>query len=284
VVFVHGLNSSHATWAAYGAGTAGYGGTLVAIDKFHATTTGNYSNKNVPQGNSQAGCPEEKDVTGLYDVRYYYGCKLQGDYFTMSFSNKNDLSFTAQAMELRAIVDAVTKLTGKPKVFLVGHSMGGLASRAYIQYLGGGSKVAGLITIGTPHQGSASLFSITPVPALITLTQSLSADVKAMLKPNSEDLNMLNDFTRNPWDTNVKTYAIALNGDTVTNSGDGVVAESSQRNSIFDNTLFKWDGITFRPNYTLPAFTFTFHEVETSDENIRAEVGRKLSQWSQIVP
>jgi triacylglycerol esterase/lipase EstA (alpha/beta hydrolase family) len=38
-------------------------------------------------------------------------------------------------------------------VILVGHSMGGLVARAYLQRHGE-SRVAGLVTLGTPHQGS----------------------------------------------------------------------------------------------------------------------------------
>ena len=272
VILVHGLslgdwwsaiNSSHSTWKEYGAWTqkvASYGGTLVAKDKFHVLTTGKFANTNLPSDNIQSGCPTEKDVTGLFDIQYYYGCNPQGGYFTMNFSSGNDLSFTAQAMELRAIVDAVTKLTGKPKVFLVGHSMGGLASRAYVQYLGGGSKVAGLITIGTPHQGALSAIGAT--------VWTLSADVKQMLAPNSVDLNMLNDLNANPWNPDVKTYAIAFTND---GESDAVVSASSQRNS-----LLGWDGYTVRassPNLG--------HMSETSDATIRSLVQGTLLHWSE---
>ncbi|NLE03899.1 MAG: alpha/beta fold hydrolase, partial [Crenarchaeota archaeon] len=40
------------------------------------------------------------------------------------------------------------------KVDIVGHSMGGLIARYYIENLGHSSRVAKLITIGTPHWGS----------------------------------------------------------------------------------------------------------------------------------
>lgn len=50
-------------------------------------------------------------------------------------------------------IDAVLGETGAEKLILVGHSMGGLVARAYLQRFGG-SPVAGLVTLGTPHQGS----------------------------------------------------------------------------------------------------------------------------------
>ena len=56
------------------------------------------------------------------------------------------------------------KNTGKTKVILVGHSMGGLAAREYLQGLARFDEnssrisyrddVAQLITVGTPHNGA----------------------------------------------------------------------------------------------------------------------------------
>jgi triacylglycerol lipase len=51
---------------------------------------------------------------------------------------------------------AVTNLlahTGAPQVMLVGHSMGGLAIRAWLR-ANGAARVAKIITLGTPHQGT----------------------------------------------------------------------------------------------------------------------------------
>lgn len=50
-------------------------------------------------------------------------------------------------------IDAVLAATGAPQVILVGHSMGGLASRAYLRRHGI-AKVARLITLGSPHHGT----------------------------------------------------------------------------------------------------------------------------------
>ena len=50
-------------------------------------------------------------------------------------------------------IEEVLAATGASQVILVGHSMGGLASRAYLRRHGAG-KVARLITLGTPHQGT----------------------------------------------------------------------------------------------------------------------------------
>jgi len=50
-------------------------------------------------------------------------------------------------------IDAVLAETGATQLILVGHSMGGLVARAYLQRHGA-PRVARLVTLGTPHAGS----------------------------------------------------------------------------------------------------------------------------------
>jgi len=50
-------------------------------------------------------------------------------------------------------IEEVLAATGAAQVILVGHSMGGLASRAYLR-AHGNARVAKLITLGSPHHGS----------------------------------------------------------------------------------------------------------------------------------
>jgi triacylglycerol lipase len=58
------------------------------------------------------------------------------------------------AEQLQQRVQAVCAATQAPRVMLVAHSMGGLVARAYLARHGA-DRVAGLITIGTPHHGTA---------------------------------------------------------------------------------------------------------------------------------
>ena len=53
----------------------------------------------------------------------------------------------------RACIDELLAATGRERVVLVTHSMGGLAARAYLR-AHGGAKVARAITLGAPHHGS----------------------------------------------------------------------------------------------------------------------------------
>ena len=50
-------------------------------------------------------------------------------------------------------IDTLLAKAGAAQVVLVGHSMGGLAARSYLREFGP-SKVAKVITLGTPHQGT----------------------------------------------------------------------------------------------------------------------------------
>lgn len=61
-------------------------------------------------------------------------------------------------------IDELRHQLGVNKVNLVGHSMGGIIARNYIQLRGGESKVARLICLGSPHAGSKlATFSVSPL-------------------------------------------------------------------------------------------------------------------------
>lgn len=59
------------------------------------------------------------------------------------------------ARALASSVEALCAETGYERVHLVGHSMGGLVARYYVQCLGGDERVHTLVTLGTPHGGTA---------------------------------------------------------------------------------------------------------------------------------
>ncbi|MEU5213478.1 alpha/beta fold hydrolase [Streptomyces sp. NPDC020742] len=62
-------------------------------------------------------------------------------------------------------VEEVCARTGHRRVDVVGHSLGGLIARYYVQRLGGESRVRTLVTLGTPHSGTriAPLMSAHPL-------------------------------------------------------------------------------------------------------------------------
>ncbi len=87
---------------------------------------------------------------------------------TIDFSQSNESAIAKQGYALGQMIKKVLAATGKSKVILVGHSMGGLAAREYLQRKDAngnpqwwafpnepfGHRVAKLATIGTPNAGS----------------------------------------------------------------------------------------------------------------------------------
>ena len=91
------------------------------------------------------------------------------------FDESNQSAIVKQGYALRKLIEEVLYYTNKEKVILVGHSMGGLAIREYLQRTNDGTnnsihswwvnpndsisghKVAKVVTIGTPHLGSNML-------------------------------------------------------------------------------------------------------------------------------
>ncbi len=87
-----------------------------------------------------------------------------------AFDGGNESAIVKQGYALKFFIQEVLNYTGAEKVILVGHSMGGLCAREYLQRRdengnptnwvdpnsADGHKVARLVTIGTPHLGSNS--------------------------------------------------------------------------------------------------------------------------------
>jgi pimeloyl-ACP methyl ester carboxylesterase len=58
------------------------------------------------------------------------------------------------AEHLSRHVERLCDQTGYEQVFIVGHSLGGIIARYYVQRLGGDQRVNTLITLGSPHAGT----------------------------------------------------------------------------------------------------------------------------------
>ena len=168
IIFIHGLNSKDLMWN---------------------DLTDNLNNVyGLQSGGRMNFCLnyDGNDYTSIHPSDYHdfytFGSLSVGDYYTVNFavnpSNNWDTSVgifssaylsnqSAIFKQGRAIRDAikhVMQVTGRDKVILVGHSMGGLASREYLENSAiwqpdGKHHVAKLFTIGTPHGGSNANFS-----------------------------------------------------------------------------------------------------------------------------
>ena len=82
------------------------------------------------------------------------------------------------AERLRDDVERLCAETGYERVHLIGHSMGGLVARYYVQRMGGDERVHTLVTLGTPHSGTfAARFVPHPVARQLRPGSDLIAEL-----------------------------------------------------------------------------------------------------------
>jgi triacylglycerol lipase len=62
------------------------------------------------------------------------------------------------AERLAARVEEIRSLSGSERVHVVGHSLGGILLRWYVQECGGDTRVATAITLGSPHEGTLAAY------------------------------------------------------------------------------------------------------------------------------
>jgi triacylglycerol lipase len=84
------------------------------------------------------------------------------------------------AHELRTHVERLRERTGADKVHIVGHSLGGMIARYYVQRMGGSEVVDTLVTLGSPHTGTLTAY-LMPTP------------LARQLRPGSELLEELTE-------------------------------------------------------------------------------------------
>lgn len=89
----------------------------------------------------------------------------------------SDVRATAQDLA-RAIAKLIDE-SGYEKVHVIGHSLGGLISRYYVQRMGGHAHVHTLVTLGTPHQGTvlARAGSVVPLVRQLRPDSDLIAEL-----------------------------------------------------------------------------------------------------------
>ena len=135
-----------------------------------------------------------------------------------------------KAGELKVVIDAIKKFTGAPAVIVVGHSLGGLAARAYVQGIGinrsgatitYANDVAAVIMVSTPNQGSV-LASLSGFPEATACTLADSANQRD-LKPTS---TFLRDLNGRAWPATSTVHSIISNN--TGRDSDDVVTITSQ--------------------------------------------------------
>ncbi len=85
------------------------------------------------------------------------------------------------AEDLGRHIERVCEQTGHDRIHVVGHSLGGLIARYHVQKQGGDRRVASLVTLGTPHQGSLWAH-VLPTP-LVRQLRPRSAMLRSLDEP-----------------------------------------------------------------------------------------------------
>lgn len=160
IIFIHGLNSSSETWNT----------STDYYDTQYSFTFGGRFDFCLNADNNNTTTNKNFYPTAGADIAAFESLVQNGDYFYVNFNVNpngavgttvlsNQSAIAKQGAAVRVAVQRVMEVTGKDKVILVGHSMGGLASREYIQnsynwQSDNKHHVAKLLTLGTPHGGS----------------------------------------------------------------------------------------------------------------------------------
>jgi pimeloyl-ACP methyl ester carboxylesterase len=223
IIFVHGLNSNELIW-----GNADPNANLIhnTLQSFGLTFGGRFDyNLNFDGQNGTANKLFWPTINA--DLAAYTSTATAGDYYFVNFdvgSNgtvhpvntdvlSNQSAIAKQGIALKDVIQRVLNLTQRDKVILMGHSMGGLATREYLQnpenwtdsYIN--HHIAKLVTTGTPHGGSNAagpdlslISSILPDPQTeavrdLRTSYSWSSNPGVFLYGGIESQNVMNDFS-----------------------------------------------------------------------------------------
>lgn len=73
--------------------------------------------------------------------------------YSLNYSSVTD-TIESAAAALADVVDETLEQTGAERCVLIGHSMGGVVARCYVQRFGGFDTVDTVVSLGTPHRGT----------------------------------------------------------------------------------------------------------------------------------
>ena len=88
----------------------------------------------------------------------------------------------AAARKLGGAIEKIAADTGYDRIHVIGHSLGGLITRYYVQRLGGDEHVHTLVTLGTPHQGT-QLARAAPLLPLVRQLTPRSPVIRELAEP-----------------------------------------------------------------------------------------------------
>ena len=154
ILYVHGLVGSSASWQEMSEWLADAIGDPVDLE-FCLNADGSLYSSDAAD-DIESFIPSNLESANQYIINF--NCNASGTCSTSgSLSQSNQAGIYKQGEAIGMAIDAVLDATGKSKVILLGHSMGGVACREYLQNTDhwpfSTHRVAKLITSGSPHVG-----------------------------------------------------------------------------------------------------------------------------------
>lgn len=267
IIFVHGLNSDDQTWST----TLNQLGNSWIINSGHILNAVlNSRGGDTTLYTSDVLCPLT-DVNGnivnsiaasqIYAVNFgNFWNRNPSDPRILLYNNStpgsnqspsNQSAIYKQAYALKMLIDSVLRVTGSAKVILVGHSMGGLAIREYLQRIENGihkwwidpndpvngHKVAKVVTTGTPNLGT----NTTSIPLLSIDNNSEAMRDMKYSYPSGQNASYIFGNPESFVPSNYYNADINCNGsitDTVTGLSSGNLDNSAQPLPV--NILYTW--------------------------------------------
>lgn len=218
IVLVHGHDFSKSTTAEYALDSFGQIQDKLASDGY--VSAGELLlNTNDPKTNGIFG---EMNYPINIITSYYFDIYETSGKGTIIQTKTDNLD--SYAIRLRDIVNTVKEKTGKDKVIIVSHSMGGLVTRRYIQVFGS-NDVDKIILIGTPNNGingtTLRYCSIIGSSPECNDMDSSSVFINKLNRANESSVPIYN--------------IIGIGCDTDGEDGDGIVKRSSAYLSYTEN-------------------------------------------------
>jgi len=123
--------------------------------------------------------------TGIIQTLQDAGYNLGNDMFVYHYDWRKNIGVNAENFEKYVNDKILASHTDTGKVILIGHSMGGLIARDYVQRTKGG-KTDKLITVGSPHRGSAKSYLIWEGADLGVFPTAVSLGMRVFLEANKK--------------------------------------------------------------------------------------------------
>ena len=285
IIFIHGLDSDANVW-----GNLGDTNDMADVLTSYGLNFGGRFDFNLNDDNNNLTSNKIFYPNAGSDIAQYSTTIVNGDFYFLNFAVGSDGSFSPsnlssinvlsneaaiakQGVALSRAIQQVMDITGRDKVVLFGHSMGGLCAREYLQNQENWTEpnvnhhVAKLITTGTPHGGYTGLnFIITGINS----SSEAYRDLRTEYSNNNEGAFLFGGSESNFY-IGTSYYNNDINCNGINNDGSNIIGLNDKElptnevdfayimgncdGCLFSQGLILGDGVVRLTNANLSNFT-----------------------------